>query len=152
VLEEGCRPRRGASRRELFLESQRPVTVCPRRGRRSVFGEVGGWLESVFGSRRPPPQIPGERDPDLGFPRLPRRDNGDAGPGEARTEGVREPDQGRARERERVREARRHEQERIRESRKRAVEELREALKRREEAAREARKRAEERRRDGGGG
>ncbi len=79
VMEFGCTPREGGAHRELFLERNVPVEVCPRSARRSVLDRVGGWLGSIFRSRAPAPRIPGPTDPDLGFPRLPHADGSGAG-------------------------------------------------------------------------
>ena len=85
VLPEGCRPRRGEPRRELFIEGREPVSVCPagkpveqrvgvlRRvgdfiGR--VFRRAGRWLTRHFGSEEPQQPPPDENH--LGAPRLPR--------------------------------------------------------------------------------
>jgi 1A family penicillin-binding protein len=160
VLDEGCEPRYGSGTRELFLDDRVPIGTCPWQSRRRFLDRVGGWLGSVFESRRVAARIPGPTDPDLGMPRLPTR--GDEPESEREAFGtsdgldrrwnddydaVREL---RLRLEERALEEQRREEERIREARRRAEEQLREALRRQEEAAREARRREADRRRGGG--
>ncbi|MBW3552737.1 MAG: PBP1A family penicillin-binding protein [Gemmatimonadetes bacterium] len=72
-LEEGCRPRWDGPRQELFLLGQEPRTICPWSGSRYGYYRIGRWLGDMFGyDDEPAARIPGEPDPDLGYPRLPR--------------------------------------------------------------------------------
>jgi membrane peptidoglycan carboxypeptidase len=71
VLDEGCYSF-GGIRRELFLEGTEPPTTCPRHPRRR-FGRLSDLFRDIFGGRRDP-RLEGDTDPDLGVPRLPRRD------------------------------------------------------------------------------
>ncbi len=83
-LEEGCRPSRDDARLELFVEGSEPAFICPRRGGGGLLDRIGGWFGSIFGNQRSGSRIPGEPDPDLGVPRLPRRGE-DVEPGLRRT-------------------------------------------------------------------
>ncbi|HUG42076.1 MAG TPA: PBP1A family penicillin-binding protein, partial [Longimicrobiales bacterium] len=107
ALEDGCRPRWGSAQRELFLAGQEPPTVCPRGDYDYFWDRVGGWFDGVFGSE-PEPMDRGDADPDLGAPRLPRRDyaTGENRPAEVRDR--------RARAEERASEGRRRGEERLR--------------------------------------
>ncbi|CAN5635659.1 hypothetical protein BH23GEM9_BH23GEM9_06110 [soil metagenome] len=87
TLTDGCRPRQGSARTELFVEGREPARVCPagepdviERGVLARLGDwtgrqwrrAGVWITRHFGSEQPQP-VP--RDGDfLGTPRLPRVD------------------------------------------------------------------------------
>lgn len=51
ALEEGCEPRRGDSREEVFLRGSTPETTCPDRvgDGRSLLGRIGSWIGDLFG-------------------------------------------------------------------------------------------------------
>ena len=88
ILAEGCRPKSGSSRNELFIAGKEPAETCPR-GRepeqapgffdrlfarvRTALHRTGEWFASHFGREEnvPPPSA---RDRYLGAPRLPRVD------------------------------------------------------------------------------
>lgn len=87
ILEEGCRPRRGQPRQEVFLEDEEPETVCPEGEPRL------NWLQRMLAALSSPfrnessarePRLGGAaEDPDLGAVRLTRR--GREEPGNARS-------------------------------------------------------------------
>ncbi|HSJ15677.1 MAG TPA: PBP1A family penicillin-binding protein [Longimicrobiales bacterium] len=85
TLIEGCRPRRGSARNELFIDGTEPPFTCPEGrpepGARDVFDRfeewLGGlwyrasrWLARHVGTEEPREPEPEERF--LGVPRLPR--------------------------------------------------------------------------------
>lgn len=70
-LRDGCYPRWGEARTDLFLAGAVPAASCPRRWDQERYG-WGRWWRSVFGGGDPgPAPIPGPVDPELGVPRLP---------------------------------------------------------------------------------
>jgi membrane peptidoglycan carboxypeptidase len=85
VLADGCTPKTGKPRTELFIVGKEPVRVCPSgtpvaakttplRRVGNVFGRtasrVGRWLTRHFGSEEP--QLPPPDENHLGAPRLPK--------------------------------------------------------------------------------
>jgi penicillin-binding protein 1A len=85
LLVDGCRPERGRSRSELFVQGSEPASICPAGEptvvERGVFARLGDWLGRQwrrtgrwvtrhFGTEQPQP-TPRDRDY-LGVPRLPR--------------------------------------------------------------------------------
>jgi 1A family penicillin-binding protein len=83
ILPDGCQPRRGKARQEIFLTYAQPAATCPR-GKperdsnvfdrafawvRSAWHDTGRWIASHFGREKEPPLEEGE--PYLGVPRLP---------------------------------------------------------------------------------
>lgn len=75
VLQSGCRPRFEGPRTEYFVAGTEPAAVCPRRGRRGFLDRVGGWFGSLLDEDDREP-VPGEPDPELGIPILPRAGDG----------------------------------------------------------------------------
>jgi penicillin-binding protein 1A len=85
VLVEGCRPKRGTARTELFIDGTEPPYTCPEGkpepGARDVFDRFEEWLGTLWyrtsrwlarhvGTEEPRAPEPDERY--LGVPRLPR--------------------------------------------------------------------------------
>ena len=73
VLQEGCRPRYGNARREVFLADYVPASSCPRSEYDDdFFSRIGSLLGSLFGVREEPePALPpGVPDENLGVARL----------------------------------------------------------------------------------
>lgn len=82
LLPEGCKPKRGSARTELFLKYAQPASICPRgkplhepgifdRAFASVklaWHNAGQWIASHFGREE---QEEEPREPYLGVPRLP---------------------------------------------------------------------------------
>jgi len=83
LLAEGCRPRVGNAREELFLRYAEPATICPR-GRplhepnifdrafawmKKAWHRFGHWMSSHFGRERE--EVRPRHEPYLGVPRLP---------------------------------------------------------------------------------
>lgn len=83
ILPDGCKPRRGAAREELFLKYALPASACPRgeptaepgvfaralSWLRGAWHDAGRWIASHFGREDEPP--PSDREPYLGVPKLP---------------------------------------------------------------------------------
>lgn len=76
VLESGCTPYYDQARRELFLTASVPPSICPRREDDTWVDRIGYWLNEVFGEGRV--ALRGPIDPDLGMPRLPKRETASA--------------------------------------------------------------------------
>ena len=85
ALVDGCRPRSGSARTELFIEGTEPPVSCPEGrpdpGARDVFDRFEEWLAglwyraSAWLARHVGTEDPREPEPDqryLGVPRLPR--------------------------------------------------------------------------------
>lgn len=69
ALEDGCEPRRGDARTEIFLRGTVPDETCPERagGGGSLLGRIGSWVGGLFGGsddheRRAAPRQPGRED------------------------------------------------------------------------------------------
>ena len=75
VLQDGCRPRFEGPRTEYFVAGTEPAVICPRRGRRGFLDRVGGWFGSLL-DEDDRDLLPGEPDPELGIPILPRAGDG----------------------------------------------------------------------------
>jgi penicillin-binding protein 1A len=85
ALEDGCRPRGDAARREIFLRGTEPPTDCPRRAGDYYLDRLADWFGAVFGGYEEPARYRGATDPALGTQRLPRAsDDADRGRGERR--------------------------------------------------------------------
>jgi penicillin-binding protein 1A len=70
VLQQNCRPvYDDEPARELFVRGAQPRSVCPRRRSDNVFGQIAGWVGTVFRTRAQP-WLRDDADPDLGMPRV----------------------------------------------------------------------------------
>jgi penicillin-binding protein 1A len=79
VLEEGCRPKEGAARKELFLTDEEPETTCPagQPTDRNLIEKIWDFINGLFAeSDEAAPDSP---DPNLGVVRVAQRGDSDAG-------------------------------------------------------------------------